>query len=440
MKNLKINDNSLLSPEQVAQTPRLLGKLANKPLRDLESEGVFIVQDALKESEDLDAENVVISHSRGEYRTSNLMGFIGFGDERLTIKSRFSNHTEDHFFRYLLARVFGLPNIVDLNTDLDHDGQVFEYLIFLFPRFLKQAMRKGLYKQYVTYQRNEATIRGTIDIARHIKENTPFTGKVEFNERQFSFDNVMMQLVRHTIEVISLKPNGKFLLAQVKDDVRLVREVTEPYRAYERRRVINQNTKRLLRHAYFREYASLQKLCLLILQQRKHFVGSGKREIYGVLFDGAWLWEEYVNSLISADYFHPRNKRSEGRHHLFSNNSGWIYPDFVSKDHANRIIADAKYKPIENIRNRDYLQILAYMYRFDARLGYFLYPEGGETRAHKLWLNKGSIYENNEKPRDDTFVIKHGLRIPQGAKDYESFVSLMKVSEAEFANALSIPV
>ena len=81
MKNLKINDNSLLLPEQVAQTPRLLGKLANKPFRDLESEGVFIVQDALKESEDLDAENVVISHSRGEYRTSNLMGFIGFGDE-----------------------------------------------------------------------------------------------------------------------------------------------------------------------------------------------------------------------------------------------------------------------------------------------------------------------------------------------------------------------
>ena len=58
-----------------------------------------------------------------------------------------------------------------------------------------------------------------------------------------------------------------------------------------------------------------------------------------------------------------------------------------------RIIADAKYKPIDNIGNRDYLQVLAYMFRFDAKAGYYLYPEAEGSDDLKLWLNRGSTYE-----------------------------------------------
>lgn len=38
----------------------------------------------------------------------------------------------------------------------------------------------------------------------------------------------------------------------------------------------------------------------------------------------------------------------------FHNKTDLIYPDFISNDEG-RIIADAKYKPIDNIGNRDYL-------------------------------------------------------------------------------------
>lgn len=49
-----------------------------------------------------------------------------------------------------------------------------------------------------------------------------------------------------------------------------------------------------------------------------------------------------------------------------------------------RIIADAKYKPIKNIGNRDYLQVLAYMFRFDAKAGYYLYPESENSESLTL--------------------------------------------------------
>ena len=48
------------------------------------------------------------------------------------------------------------------------------------------------------------------------------------------------------------------------------------------------------------------------------------------------------------------------------------------------MIADAKYKPIDNIGNKDYLQVLAYMFRFDAKKGFYFYPEMGEEERALL--------------------------------------------------------
>ena len=87
---------------------------------------------------------------------------------------------------------------------------------------------------------------------------------------------------------------------------------------------------------------------------------------------------------------------------------------------------------MDNIGNRDYLQVLAYMFRFDAKAGYYLYPEAKGADDLKLWMNRGSTYEKNVKPRGDISVTKHGLKIPVDAEDYEGFVKRMKVCEEEF--------
>ena len=247
-----------------------------------------------------------------------------------------------------------------------------------------------------------------------------------------------MELVRHTIEYIKRKPYGNNLLTKVKDEVKLVIEATPEYETYDRQKIIDENKKNTVRHAYFREYLALQRLCILILQHQKHQIGSGSRQIYGILFDGAWLWEEYVNSLIDDVFYHPMNKGGRGAQRLFGGNIGLIYPDFISRDNETRIIADAKYKPIDNIGNKDYLQVLAYMFRFDAKKGYYLYPEAEGTEDLQLWMNKGSTYEENVMPRDDVSITKHGLKIPADAENYESFVLRMKASECGFKETFAV--
>jgi 5-methylcytosine-specific restriction endonuclease McrBC regulatory subunit McrC len=439
MKPFKIKDNAQEKKDSFADIEALTRRIADKTLGQLEREGVFVFPEFIGNSKDLTRDQIILQSVDDSYRSGNVMGFLGCGDERLIIESRFSSEEEDYFSEYLLNRVLDFPNIVDLKSDADQNNRLFNFLLFLFPYYLKTAMRKGLFKRYVRNRYNDGNVKGRIDIARHIKQNTPFIGNVAYSQREFSYDNSLTELVRHTIEFIKRKPYGGHLLVKVKDEVKLVVEATPTYELCDRQRVIEANKKSAIRHAYFREYRALQRLCLLILQHQKHQIGSGSRQIYGILFDGAWLWEEYVNSLIGDAFYHPMNKRSKGAQWLFARNNGGnigqIYPDFISRNNESRIIADAKYKPIGNIGNRDYLQVLAYMFRFDAKAGYYLYPEANGTDDVLLRMNKGSTYEANVTARDDVSVTEHGLKIPADAQNYDAFVQQMRVNENEFLRA-----
>ncbi len=440
MKQIRIRDNTQIPKSQFAEIPALTRKICDKTLEQLEREGIFVFPELVRDADDLTKDQMILQSVNDSYRSSNVMGFLGLGDERLTITSRFASDEHDFFFQYLLEKVLDFPNIVNLETDANRNNRLFHLLLFLFPLYLKQAMRKGLFKTYIRNQYNDSNLKGVIDIPRHISKNTPFIGNIAYHQREYSYDNALTELVRHTIEFIKRKPYGNQLLVKVKDEVQLIVDATQQYELYDRRKVITDNSHNPIRHAYYREYRALQHLCLLILKNQEHNIGAGSRQVYGILFDGAWLWEEYISKLVEGMFYHPRNKANEGAQWLFTQNghsrSGLIYPDFIGKDSQNRIIADAKYKPIRNINGDDYLQILAYMLRFDAKAGYYFYPEKEASGDIRLFLNSGTTYEKNVIPREDFFVMKHGLVIPDTAADYEDFKAKMKQNETKFQQIL----
>ncbi len=436
MSRIKLKDNSRFLKESLSGVSQLTAKIADKTLEQLENEGIFVFPELLREADDITRDQVIMQSVNSFYLTGNVMGFLGLGDERLEIESRFSRGERDYLFQYLLERVFDVPNIVDLETDISDGGRVFNLLLFVFPHYLRRAMRKGTYKTYVRNAYNDCNVKGSIEVARHITMNTPFTGNVAYSQREYSFDNDLMELIRHTIEFIRNKPHGAQILVQVKDEVKDVVAATPSYNLGNIRKVIDANKSKIIRHAFYREYRELQYLCLLILQHRKHQIGFGSRQIYGLLFDGAWLWEEYINNLVGDIFYHPMNKAGLGAQRLFAGNIGLIYPDFISRDSEKRIIADAKYKPMDNIGNKDYLQVLAYMYRFDAKAGFYFYPEASESNNAILYLNKGSTYEKNVAPRGDISVMKHGFKIPSKSENYDEFSRFMKISEQDFRSLL----
>ncbi len=438
MKQFKIKDNCIKKKEDFYTVSGLVEYVADKTLQQLEREGVFVFPEIVKDSEDITKDQMILQSVNDSYRSGNVMGFIGIGNERLTIESRFSTGNEDYFFQYLLERVLEVPNIVNLETEANQDNKLYNLLLFLFPHYLRAAMRKGLYKAYTRRKYNDGNVRGTIDVARHIQKNIPFIGKIAYSQREYNYDNALMELIRHTIEYIKSKPYGNKLLGTIKEEVDLVIEATAEYNASDRRRIIENNQKNVVRHAFYHEYRALQQLCILILRNEKHQIGLGTKRVYGILFDGAWLWEEYMNLLIGEMFFHPMNKGGHGAQWLFAGNTGLIYPDFIGRDQNQRIIADAKYKPVENIGNKDYLQVLAYMFRFHAKQGYFLYPESQNRDSLELRINSGVSFENNVFPREDIKVIKHGLLVPDKVSNYEEFLQAIGKNEKKFVSYLGL--
>lgn len=443
MTTLIIKDNTTHDQTDFNQIPLLTNKIVDKTLSQLEQAGVFVLPETIGSSDDLEADQMVLQSDKQTYRSSNVMGFLGINDEQLRIQSRFATAKQDYFFQYLLEKTLDMPNITNFNTRLNPSERIFDLYTFLFPRYLKNAMRKGQFKTYVWRHYNNQNVKGIIDIKRHILLNTPFAGNVAFKQREFSFDNDMTQLIRHTIEFIKIKSFGKLVLQQVQDEISQIIAVTPSYRYFDREKVITDNQKNPIQHAYYQEYRDLQRLCLRILQHDKHNIGTGTNQINGILFDGAWLWETYIAQLINDEFHHPKNKTGKGTQQLLSLENGKqigrIYPDFISKNIENRIVADTKYKPMSNIGNKDYLQVLAYMFRFNAQTGYYIYPEQDHMvkLVRKMFLNEGTTFDKNVMPRQDISVTKLGFQIPESQDiSYSDFADRMRMSEVNLIKSL----
>ncbi len=358
-----------------------LQKIAEKPINQLnldDNPNLLIFPPDLNEYGDKIGEQHVFNLVDNKLKTGNIMGFIGYRNTKVRICSRFTQDDgSDYFLHYMLRKVLAL-NLFDLKYHAD-DESIFDFLIYLFPLFLKRALRQGLYKEYQTHQYNDHNVKGRIEVNRHIRLNIPFTGKIAYSTREYAYDNHVTQLIRHTIEYISIHPyNGGILQNDdlTKDAIFQIREATPTYNYNERRKVINQNL-RPLSHPYFREYRNLQRLCMQILRHEEIKYGNNDNEIYGVLFDGAWLWEEYLNTFMKdLGFTHPLNKANNVGKMMFSNpRKVLLQPDFfIDKN----IVLDAKYKRHESLfedsQREDRFQLLAYMHVFDAKKSGLIVP------------------------------------------------------------------
>ena len=95
MKQIKIKDNSQQKKETFSQVKNLTGKIADKTLEQLEREGVFVFPDTVKDAGDITQDQMILQSVNDTYRSGNVMGFLGCGDERLIIESRFCGGSED---------------------------------------------------------------------------------------------------------------------------------------------------------------------------------------------------------------------------------------------------------------------------------------------------------------------------------------------------------
>ncbi|MBA6153188.1 McrC family protein [Gelidibacter maritimus] len=408
-----------------------LSCIANRTLVDLQKDNpdLLVFPQSLGQYRDDVEKSHIFSLDEENLTTYNLMGFIGRNTSQLSISSRFAKDDKnDYFLHYMLQKVFSL-NLLKFDQTANEEN-IWDFLLYLFPHYLKKAYSQGLYKAYRREEYNDANIKGAIDVKRHILRNIPFMGKIAYTTREHSYNNNLTQLIRHTIEYIKTHRFGSGILtndSEVRDIVSKFNFVTQnSYNKNSRQKIISSNLKPFS-HPYFTEYAMLQKICLKILRHEKITFGKEKDKVYGLLFDGAWLWEEYLNTFLKDEFIHPENKTGKNRHYLFENFQS-IYPDFISRAEP-KSVGDAKYMPLgrqhsysENSERATsiYYKTIAYMYRFNSDNGFLLFPN-----------EETSFFETYKIKETSGILKKIGLAIPQSSENFKEFIKTMNENEIE---------
>ncbi|MGK8865699.1 McrC family protein [Streptococcus oralis] len=423
---MRITDNhyKIAREDFVAEFPNLSQALLDRTLDNLSREdNIFIFPNDLMNSPDLDKDQKILETVNPKIKTGNVIGFLGCGQERLTISSRFSDESNDHFLHYLLQKVLNI-NLTSLDVGLSLEDKLYQLLIYLFPKYLQAALRKGLYKEYQRFSHNDSHVKGVIDVGNHLKRNVPFMGNVAYTTREFTYDNPLMQLIRHTIEYIKIQKSFRSLLDNNRETIAEIIRVSPSYKLADRAKIIRMNKTKPIRHAYFREYRKLQELCLMILNREKHGLGYQEQKIHGILFDVAWLWEEYVYTLLPKYFVHPRNKDKTDGISVFSVGKRKVYPDFY--DRERKTVLDAKYKKLEfterGINREDLFQLISYSYILEAEKAGLIFPSMEQSVNSEIGKLAGYGAQ----------LKKWSIQIPQNASSYSAFCKMMENSEENF--------
>lgn len=412
---MRFKDNS---EYQITDNLDKLLKIANcsiYSLKNNQGKSLFIFPSTVMDCKDKYNEQHIFDiypNKKGySLKTGNIAGFIGVDNINISIKSRFSNDgdSDDFFLYYMLQKVLAI-NVLDLKHST-FEEQVFDLQLYLFSYYLNDAVSQGLYKEYQQNKYNDFKIKGIIDINRHINKNIPFNGSISYNTREFSYDNNITQLIRHTIEYIKTKEIGKAILShsfETQTSVSMIISATSKYQKLDRQKVINSNLKPV-HHPYFTKYAALQNICLTILQREQFKYSQNKNSVYGVLFDVAWLWEEYLSTLlIKHGFTHTDNREGKFGFYLAYNSNNkkgkfLRYPDFFEKD-IKKCVIDAKYKKnIDAIS--DVNQLITYIHCLKSKVGIFIQPTV-EMDENKKYMLNGYAAVNNASIQYYKFYVK----------------------------------
>ena len=299
--------------------------------------------------------------------TSNLMGVLRLRDPengtsvQIEVHSRFDEDNSQSFLNYLLSKVFRVDFI---GSAAKGSVQLWDILAaILFIQKLKEAVPVGLYKEYKRFEENDLKFRGRLDLARHLRQNYPLQDKIAYSYRAITFDNPLNHLLRSAVDVIQRKyPELLYSDNEIKNFVSALKNATPSWSSSNTRDLLRSSICReSLRHPFFAPYyEEPRRLAKMLLEEEGYSIydTASEDEVSGVIFDGAWLWEEYIATILTPlGFVHADPDNKTGGLDLKIGELQNVYPDFYNKD--KKIVLDTKYKR-DTEKREDIYQVLSY--------------------------------------------------------------------------------
>lgn len=389
-----------------------------------------------------------------QYYTQEYVGVISYGNNLVTIGSRFDKNQDKQFFlQHLLEQIshlklFHHPKLAG------ESAMVQPFLLLLLFHFIEKAYSNGYFREYRRYQHNDSRFRGTLDMSRHIRLNPMNNGKIAYHTREYTVDNAINLLVLTANQKLEKHPNVhlrshyqhcldsfpqvKAILKQIQRDL--------PYPSLKQQDVIRllRKTRESITHPIYQNFEPLRRLCRSILgQDSPSFFQEGENQGIGAVFSINGAWEELLRKKIFPGF--STQERSfpilEGGHDceidlMYQNQAGEL-SIFDAKNKprwANqwkKVFLEPKNKEPKNkpktwdseLRN-DIFQIISYQYITQAKRCGAVFPvQGVDWNKLEYHLYQRKIYENLA----DFYFIP--VVIPSGQiQDQKEFDGLMEES------------
>ncbi len=355
----------------------------------------------------------------------------------IQIQSRFDSYYQDnnkkiakpYFLTTMLLKCqTGFNNNLVPNNSEDFFFDLL--LLYLFKEKANKCYLKGLYKTYQRFEKNDDKVKGSIDVARHIKLNMGLeNGKIAYSYRENTIDNYLNHLILCAFDILKKKypetlwavyldynnANFRFLIDSLKSNLLPL---------YDSRLLITKNLNPIS-HPFYTEYEELRKISLRILRNEGLSVFDGEaEEVNGILFYIPDLWESYlIDSLIDNRYtLHFQGYNNNPVMILdYEDDNTFVqktYPDYVfstkleGQTELPFMILDAKFKPSwgEIIKKKssfinvleDYDKCLRDMISINAHACGTIFPTNEDIPFDNVYHN---ISEYNKIDKFYTFPI-----------------------------------
>lgn len=282
-----------------------------------------------------------------------------FYDVTLEISCRFDRDKKAYF----LAAMLLCLNPEDLKQIPDRANITFHqvmdiFLLFMYKKQLAEAAKKGIFRKYQRFENNDSRPHGTIDIARHIRENMGLeNGKIAYHYRELTANNPVNRLILAAYKRLCEK-YPELCENRIKNDERVyptlkMLQMELGYSKASVRNIVKENL-RPVTHPYFSEYEALRKTCLIILRDEgvSIFDAESAEETESLSTDVTKLWEKFLesrlNQLKKLEKYSGLSLKPQDEKPIFAGrnrHNKYAKPDFCIQKGERTAILDAKFKP-----------------------------------------------------------------------------------------------
>ena len=299
-------------------------------------------------------------------QTGNFIGSFSNNGIDIEINSRFSNK--------FLERMLNFANDiyiddVSLGKSIDAKENLSKIIIYyLFIQTLERAFLLGLPKGYKDKSYHEAKVMGKVDVAKFIKTDISFGGKISSTNRERQDIGDIVLVLYKALKIV--QKEAKELIKPVVNALNYLCEIRES-RLVTPSVVHNALNSKSLHNPIYAPYKKVLEYASLIIENEKAGIKGTGRQNLGFIVNVAELFEIYMRKLLQKefkDWSVTSPKIELYKDKFFARK---IIPDIVIGSGDKVLVFDTKYKRMNmqgkdqyglgDVDRNDFFQINTYM-------------------------------------------------------------------------------